>query len=74
MFSTEIVDHGSRRGNAMQALARWWNPVSSCEALDVLHWAMQPASHHRNLMVIKIIVNLPDFFAVLILLLATTIS
>jgi len=48
--------------------------VSSSEALDVLHWAMHLASHHRNRMVIEIIVDLPVFFADSILLLATTIS
>jgi hypothetical protein len=43
VFSTEIVDHGGRRGDAMQALARWWHPVASSEALDVLHRAIRPA-------------------------------
>jgi hypothetical protein len=39
----EFVDHGSRRGNTVQALTQWWHPVALSEALDVLHWAMCPA-------------------------------
>jgi hypothetical protein len=39
VFSTKIVDHGSRRGNAIQALAQWRHPVALSEALDVLHQA-----------------------------------
>jgi len=33
----EIVYHGGRRGDTAQALAQWWHPVASSEALDVLH-------------------------------------
>jgi len=74
VFSTEIVDHGGRRGDAMQELARWRHPVASSEALDVLHWAMCPAWHRCTRMVIEIDVDLPAFFVTLISLLATTIS
>jgi hypothetical protein len=74
VFSTKIVNHGGRRGDAMQELARWRHPVASSEALDVLHRAMRPAWHRRIRMVIEIVVNLPAFFVVLISLLATTIS
>jgi hypothetical protein len=74
VFSTEIVDHGGRRGNAMRALARWQHPLASSEALVVLHRAMSPASHRRIRMVVEIVVNLPAFFVLSILLLATTIS
>ena len=59
MFSTEIVDHGGRRGNAMRALARWQHPLASSEALVVLHRAMRPASYRRIRMVVEIVVNLP---------------
>ena len=62
MFLFEIVDHGGRRGDAMQALARWRHPLASSEALVVLHWAMRPASHRRIRMVVKIVVDLPAFF------------
>jgi hypothetical protein len=74
VFSTKIVNHGGRRGNAMRALARWQHPLASSEALDVLHRAMRPASHRRIRMVVEIVINLPAFFVVLISLLATTIS
>ncbi len=69
----ESVDHGGRRGNAMQAFARWRHPLASSEALDVLHWAMHPTSHRRIRMVVEIAVNLPAFFVASILLLATSI-
>jgi hypothetical protein len=73
VFSAKIVDHGGRRGDAMQELAQWRHPVASSEAMDVLHQAMRPAWHRRIHMVIEIVVVLPAFFAS-ILLLATTIS
>ena len=70
----EIVDHGGRRGNTTQALARWRHPVASSEALDVLHRAMRLASYRCIAMAIEIVVDLPAFFVVVDLLLATTIS
>jgi hypothetical protein len=33
-------DHGSRRGNTVQALARWQHLVASPEATVTLHQAM----------------------------------
>jgi len=74
VFSSEIVDHGGRRGNAMRALVRWQHPLASSEALVVLHREMRLASHRHIRIVIKIVVDLPAFFVALILLLATTIS
>jgi len=74
VFSTEIIGHGGRHGNEMQAFAQWQHPVASSEALDVLHRLMRPSSHRRICMVIEIVVNLPAFFVASILLLATTIS
>ena len=64
MFSAEIVDHGGRRGDAMRALAQWRHPVASTEALDVLHWAMHPASYRRIRMAIEIASDSPAFFVV----------
>jgi hypothetical protein len=64
VFSTEIVDHGGRRGNAMQALAQWRHPVASSEALDVLHRSICPALYRRIRMTIDIVVNLPESSAV----------
>jgi hypothetical protein len=58
----------------MQDLTRWRHPVASSEALDVLHWEMRPAWHHRIRMVIKIVVDLTAFFVTSISLFATTIS
>jgi len=70
----EFVDHGGRRGDTAQALARWWHPVASIEALDVLHRAMRPALYRCIAMAIEIVVDLPAFVVSLISLLATTIS
>jgi len=70
----EIVDHGGRHGNAMRALAQWWHPLASSEALVVLHRAMRPASHRRICMVVEIVDNLPAFFVASISLLATIID
>jgi hypothetical protein len=70
----EIVDHGGRRGETAQALARWRHPVASSEAMVVIHRAMRPASRRRIRMVVEIVVNLPAFFVALISLLATTID
>jgi len=70
----EIDDHGGRHGDAMQELARWRHPLASSEALVVLHRAMCPASHRRIRMGVEIIVDLPAFFVVSILLLATIID
>jgi hypothetical protein len=60
----KFVNHGGRRGDTAQALARWWHPVAvvSSEALDVLHWAMRPASYRCITMAIEIVVDLPAFF------------
>jgi hypothetical protein len=52
--SFEILDHGSRQGNTVRALAQWRHLVALHEATDVLHWAMHPALHRRIRMVIKI--------------------
>jgi hypothetical protein len=57
----EIVDHGGRRGDTAQALARWRHPVTSSEALDVLHRAMRLASYRCIAMAIEIVVDLPAF-------------
>jgi hypothetical protein len=70
----EFTDHGGRRGDTAQALARWRHPVASSEALDVLHREMRPASYRCIDMAIEIVVNLPAFFVSSISLLATTIS
>jgi hypothetical protein len=64
VFAAKIDDLGGYWGNAVQALARWWHPVASNKARDVLHWAMCPALYHRIRMVIKIASNFPAFFAV----------
>jgi hypothetical protein len=74
VFSTEIFDHGGRRGDAMRAPARWRHPVALSEALDVLHRAICPVLYRRIRMAIEIVVDLPDFLVALISLLTTTIS
>jgi hypothetical protein len=60
----QFVDNDGYRGNTVQALAQWQHLVASSEALDVLHWAMRPASHCRIRMVIKVASDLPAFFVV----------
>jgi hypothetical protein len=40
------------------------HPVASTEALDVLHWAMHPASYRRIRMAIEIASDSPAFFVV----------
>ncbi len=34
-------------------LARWWHPVASSEALDLLHWAMHAVTYQRIAMAIE---------------------
>jgi hypothetical protein len=70
----EFVDHGGRRGDTAQALARWRHPVASSEALDVLHWAMCPASYRRVCMAIEIASDLPSFLSSPISLSPTTVA
>jgi hypothetical protein len=74
VFSTKIVDHGGRCGDAIRALARWRHPVASSEALDVLHWVIRPALYRRIRMAIDIVVDLPELFVALISLSATILS
>ena len=52
VFFNEFTDHGDRRGNTVQALARWRHPVALSRARDVLHRAMRPALHRRIRMAI----------------------
>jgi hypothetical protein len=54
LFFFKIVDHGGRRGNTAQALARWRHLVALHEATDALHQAMHPPLHRRIRMAIKI--------------------
>jgi hypothetical protein len=65
VFAAKIDDHGSRRGNAVQALTRWRHSVASSKAQDVLNWAMHPALYRHIFMVIKIASNFPAFFFVI---------
>jgi hypothetical protein len=64
VFASEIDDLGSCWGNTVQALAQWWHPVASSEALDVCYWAIDHASYRRIHMAIKTGSNLPLFFVV----------
>ncbi len=70
----EIDDHGGRRGDTAQALDGWRHPVALSEALDVLHWAMQPVLYRCIHMAIEIASDLPEFLSLLISLLATTVA
>jgi hypothetical protein len=60
----KFINHDGSWGNTAQALTQWQHPGASNEALDVLHWAMCLASHHRIRTVIKVTSNLPAFFVV----------
>jgi hypothetical protein len=71
VVSFKFLDHG---GDMVQALDQWWHPVSSSEALDVLHRAMHPVSCRHICMAIKIASNFPAFFIVVYTLLPTTIA
>ncbi len=64
MFAAKIDDLGSLRGNAVQALARWWHSVASSKAWDMLHWAMCPTLYRHIRMAIEIASNLPEFVVV----------
>jgi hypothetical protein len=74
VFAAKINDLGCWRGNAVQALARWWHTMASSKAWDVLYWAMQPALYCRIHTAIKIASNLLAFLLLLISLLALTIA
>jgi hypothetical protein len=76
VFSTKIIDHGSRHGDGMRVLAQWQHPVASTsiEARDVLHWVMRPGSYRHICMAIHIASNLSAFFVVVNSLSPTTID
>jgi hypothetical protein len=62
----EFFDHGGRRGDTVQALARWKHPVASSEARNMLYRAMRPASYRYIAKAIKIAIDSPAFFLLLI--------
>jgi hypothetical protein len=70
----KFFDHGGRRGNTAQALARWRHPVASSEALDMFHRAMHPVSYRYIAMAIEIAINSPAVFVAVDSLLPTTIA
>jgi hypothetical protein len=76
VFSTKFVGHGSRWGNTAQALNRWWHPVASSEALDVLHQMMCHASYRRTRMgmAVEIDSDSPAFFVAVDSLFAHNLS
>jgi hypothetical protein len=70
----EFFDHGGRRGDTAQALARWRHPVASSEALDMLYRAMCPVSYRCIAMAIEIAIDLPAFFVAVVSLSPITIA
>jgi len=70
----KFVDHGGRRGDTAQALAQWWHPVASSEALDVLYRTMRPASYRCIAMAVEIASDLPSFLSSPISLPPTTVA
>jgi hypothetical protein len=53
MCYAKINDHGVRRGDTGQIIARWRRPVASRVALDLLYWAIRLAPYRLIRMVIK---------------------
>jgi hypothetical protein len=68
------VNHGGRRGDTAQALTRWRHPVAFSEALDVLYWAMRPASYCCIAMAIKIASDFSSFLLLPISLSPPTVA
>jgi hypothetical protein len=63
IFYVKIDDHGARRGNTGQILARWRHPVSSSRvALDLPYWAMRSAPYHLIRMAIEMASEVGAFF------------
>jgi hypothetical protein len=50
--------------NLVRALAQWRHLVALHQATDALHWAMHIAPYRPGGMEIKIVVDLPAFFAI----------
>jgi hypothetical protein len=57
VIAVKIVYHGCRRGDTVQALAQWWHPVASSEALD--SW------YHHICMMMKIANDLLALFVLI---------
>jgi len=70
----KFVYHGGRRGNTLQALAQWWHPMASSEALNVLHLAMHPTLYCCIAMAYEIASDVPAFLLPLISLLPTSVA
>ena len=61
VFFTKILivyDHGSRRGDMAQAIARWQHPVASRESRDVLQWVMRPAGLNPHMLAFPFLSNI----------------
>ena len=52
-FYTEIDDHGIRRDDTGQIIARWWHPVASRVALDLPYWVIRLAPYRLIRMAIE---------------------
>jgi hypothetical protein len=57
IFWAKIDDHGVRRGNTGQILARWRRPVASRVALDLPYWVMGSAPYRLIRMAIEMAHN-----------------
>ncbi len=74
VYYNKIVNHGGRRWDTAQALARWWHPVASSVAPDVLHRAMCIVSYRCIAMAIKTASNPPVFLSSSISLSPTAVA
>ena len=65
VLEAKIDDHGIRRGNTGQILARWRRPVASRVALDLQYWAMRSAPYHLIHMAIEMACKVCARFSVI---------
>ena len=66
IYYPEIDDHGVRRGNTGQIIARWQSPVASKSrvALDLPYWVMRSAPYCLIHMAIDMASEAAAFFSV----------
>ncbi len=64
-FYAKIDNHGIRRGDMWRIIARWWRPVATRVALDLLYWAMRSALYRLSRMAIEMAREAGAFFSVI---------
>jgi hypothetical protein len=56
--------HGGCQSDMEQLVTRWWQPVASGIAMDILHQAMHFISHRRTAMAIEMAGRQGDLFSI----------